>query len=217
MESNEIIIQKSFYTYFSTVFEKKLLNEIVKTGNYKTFTKGEILINIGDKMTHIPLIISGLVKILRENKNKEDILLYYLEKGDTCAISFSNCINLNKSIFRGIVEKDTSCIMIPVNKVEDWLINYKSWRQFIIDSYHFRLTTMVDTINGLAFTSLNDRINTYLLDQVKIMKNKHLNITHQQIANDLNSSRVVVSRLLKKLENSGKIELGRNKIKILSL
>ncbi len=217
MENNKSIIQKKLSPYFSKIFEDDLLQEISKAGTYKTFSKGEALINIGDEMTHIPLLINGVVKIIREDKNKDEILLYYLEKGDTCAISFVNCINQSKSMFRGIVEKDTECILVPVNKVEDWLINYKTWRQFIIDSYHFRLVEMVKTIKSLAFMNLDDRILNYLSQQVKITKTKNLIITHQQIADDLNSSRVVISRLLKKLEIIGSIKLGRNKILVLSL
>jgi len=217
MENDNEIIKKKLSPYFSKIFEDDLLHEIIKTGTYNTFTKGETLISIGDEMTHIPLLINGAVKITREDKNKDEILLYYLEKGDTCAISFINCINQSKSAFRGIIEKDTECVLIPVNKVEDWLINYKTWREFIIDSYHFRLTEMVKTIKSLAFMNLDDRILDYLKQQVKIAKKKTIIITHQQIAEDLNSSRVVISRLLKKLEAIEKIKLGRNKIHVLNL
>jgi len=176
--------------------------------------KGDHLINIGDEVIHIPLLISGVVKIMEEDKNGDEILLYYLEKGTTCAISFANCINLNKSLFKGIVEKETECILLPINIVEDWLIHYKTWRQFIIDNYHFRLTEMAKTIKNLAFMNLDDRIQNYLKQQVRIVKKDTIVITHQQIADDLNSSRVVISRILKKLENMGEIVLGRNKITI---
>ena len=217
MKSNNTIIEKSLENHFSKIFEKELLDEIIEIGSYKTFAKNDVFINIDDKLTHIPLVIDGVIKIVREEKDNDEIFLYYLEKGDTCSISFSNCINQNNSIFRGIVEKDSTCIMIPVNKVEDWLIKYKTWREFIIDSYHYRLIEMVNTINSLAFMNLDSRLNNYLLSKVKIMKNKILATTHQQIANDLNTSRVVVSRLLKKMENSGRIKMGRNKIRVVNL
>ena len=217
MENNKSIIKKKLSPYFSKVFEEELQDEIIKIGVYKKFTKGDILINFGDEMIHIPLILNGAIKITKEDENKDEILLYYLEKGDTCAISFINCINQHKSLFRGVVEKDSECILIPIHKIDNWLINYKSWRHFIIDSYHFRLIEMIETIKNLTFMNLDDRIHNYLKQQVKIEKKDTIVITHQQIADDLNSSRVVISRILKKLENMGEIMLGRNKIHVINL
>ncbi len=217
MENDEKLIREKLNEYYSLFFEEDLLNEISKIGILKEIKKGRLLIDIDDEMTHIPLILDGVVKVIREDQKKDEILLYYLERGDTCAISFVNCINRSKSMFRAVVEKDTEFIMIPINKIEDLLIKYKSWRQFIIDSYHVRLIEMVEAIESLAFMKLDERLNKYLSDQVKINRNQNLLITHQEIADDLNTSRVVISRLLKKLENQGKIKLGRNRIKIISI
>ena len=212
MEKDKNLIRKKLDTSFSEIFEKDLLDEIVDIGIYKNFTKGEMLIDIGDEMTHIPLITKGIVKISRENQQEEEILLYFLEHGDTCAISFVNCINQSKSMFRGVIESDVECVLIPVTKIEEWLINYRTWREFIINSYHNRLVEMVDSIRSLAFFKLDDRLFKYLKDHVKLLHNKKLNITHQEIADDMHTSRVVISRLLKILEKKGKIKLGRKNI-----
>lgn len=212
MEKDKNLIRKKLDTCFSKLFEEDLLNEIVDIGIYKNFTKGEMLIDIGDEMTHIPLITKGIVKISRENQLEEEILLYFLERRDTCAISFVNCINLSKSMFRGVIESDVECVLIPVTKIEEWLINYRTWREFIIDSYHNRLVEMVEAISSLAFFKLDDRLYKYLKDHVKLLHNKKLNITHQEIADDMHTSRVVISRLLKILERKGKIKLGRKNI-----
>ena len=217
MENDKDQILKLLQDYYSMVFDEELLNEIASVGVYKKYDKGRTMIEIGDELSEIPLILDGAVKIIREDSKKDEILMYFLERGDTCAISFVNCINKNKSIFRGEVEKDTECIMIPVQKIEEWLIKYRSWRQFIVDSYHNRMLEMVEAIDSLAFMNLDDRLYKYLTDKVKIMRNFNLQIKHQEIADDLNTSRVVISRLLKKLERSGKIKLGRNKIKIIDL
>ena len=216
MEKDKTLIQKKLKNYFSKIFEKNLLNEIIDVGIFKTYSKSEMLVDIGDEMTHIPLITKGLVKITREDQHEEEILLYFLEKGDTCAISFVNCINLSKSMFRGVIESDTECIMIPVNKIEEWLIKYRSWREFIIDSYHNRLVEMVEAIRSLAFLKLDDRLYKYLKDHVKLLHSKKLSITHQEIADDMHTSRVVISRLLKILERNGKIKLGRKNILVSS-
>ncbi len=212
MNSDKTLLRSKLEDYYSQIFEKELIDEIVNLGIYRTLSSGEILIDIGDNMTHVPLILRGAVKIIREDKNGEDIALYFLEKGDTCAISFINCINKSRSMFRGIVEKETEGIFVPVNKIDDWLIKYKSWRHFIIDSYHIRLIEMVESIDSLAFMKLDDRLLKYLTDKVKIMQNNTLVITHQEIADDINTSRVVVSRLLKILENEGKLIIRRNRI-----
>ena len=212
MNSQEIILKEKISEYYSNIFEEELIDEIVKVGHLDDIKSGELLIDIGDDMTHIPLILNGIVKIIRQEKEGEELVLYFLERGDTCAISFVNCINRKKSIFKGVVEQDIEAIFLPVEHIDGWLQKYKSWRRFIIDSYHFRLIEMVESIDSLAFMKLEQRMFKYLTDKVKITKDNILDITHQEIATDLNSSRVVVSRLLKQLENEGKIIMRRNRI-----
>ena len=212
MTTDKEVLKNKLKDYYSLIFEEVLVNEIINVGMHRTIKPNELLIDIGDKMSHVPLILNGAVKIIREDKNGEEIALYFLEKGDTCAISFINCINRTKSMFRGITEKETEGIFVPVEKIDEWLIKYKSWRHFIIDSYHMRLIEMVESIDSLAFMKLDDRLHKYLTDKVKIMKDNTLIITHQEIADDINTSRVVVSRLLKVLENEGKIKIRRNRI-----
>jgi CRP/FNR family transcriptional regulator len=212
MTTDRIILREKLNDYYAGIFEQELINEIIDYGILRTIKADELLIDIGDKMTHIPLILSGAVKIIREDHNGDEIALYFLEKGDTCAISFVNCIQRTESIFRGVTEKDTEGIFIPVDKIDSWLQKYKSWRVFVIDSYHSRLIEMVSSIDSLAFSRLDERLLKYLTDKVKIMNTNTLIITHQEIADDINTSRVVVSRLLKVLENEGKIKIRRNRI-----
>ena len=118
-------------------------------------------------------------------------------------------------MFKGVIENDNEAIFFPVEKIDEWLAKYKSWRHFIIDSYHFRLIEIVESIDGLAFMNLTDRVLKYLTDKVKVTRNTDLEITHQEIAKDMNTSRVVVTRLLKHLHEEGKIYSTRNKIKVL--
>ena len=217
MNTQEKIIREKLAEYFSTIFEKKLIDEIVEVGFLDKFKVGETLVDIGENMTHIPLILSGAVKIIRQEKEGDELVLYFLEKGDTCAVSFINCINRKKSIFKGVVENDIEAIFVPVEQIDDWLAKYKTWRHFIIDSYHFRLIEMVESIDGLAFMKMNQRLFKYLSDKAKINHNVNLEITHQQIANDLNTSRVVITRLLKQLHNEGKVYSSRNKVKVLDI
>ncbi len=209
------MIREKLEEYYSVVFEKDLLDEIAQAGTYKKVKENELLLDIGDKFHQIPLILTGAIKISRETKKGDEIVLYFLERGDTCTITFGSGLNSSKSKVRGVAEKDSELIFIPVEKLEDWMVKYKSWRNFVIDSYDIRLGEMLEAIDTLAFLKMDQRLFKYLTDKVQIMRSTSLNTTHQEIAVDLNTSRVVVSRLLKQLENEGKIKLYRNKIEVL--
>jgi CRP/FNR family transcriptional regulator len=217
VNAQETILRDKLNEYYSFVFEKELIEEIVKVGFIDKYKSGDVLIDIGQNMTHIPLILSGAVKIIRQEKAGDELVLYFLEKGDTCAISFINCVNRKESIFKAVVENDTEAIFLPVEYIDEWLAKFKSWRHFIIDSYHFRLLEMVESIDGLAFMNMNQRLMKYLGDKAKIKQDVNLEITHQEIADDLNTSRVVVTRLLKQLHNDGKVFSTRSKIKVLEI
>ncbi|EAR01362.1 Crp/Fnr family transcriptional regulator [Maribacter sp. HTCC2170] len=214
MKTQNPIHKKKLKAAYKTIFEAKFINEILVVSEYTQLKKGELLIDIGDEMTHIPLLLSGVVKIIRKEKKKE-LSLYYLKKGDTCAISFANCINNKKSIFKGVVEEDVEIFLLPVNKIDEWLIKYDSWRYYIIDSYHFRLLEMVGSIDNLAFLKMKDRVLNYLIGKLHTTNLTSVDVTHQEIANDLNTSRVVVTRLLKELEQEGEILMKRHKIEVL--
>lgn len=209
------MIREKLEEYYSVVFEKELLDEIAQAGTYKKVKENELLLDIGDKFHQIPLILTGAIKISRETKKGDEIVLYFLERGDTCTITFGSGLNSSKSKVRGVAEKDSELIFIPVEKLEDWMVKYKSWRNFVIDSYDIRLSEMLEAIDTLAFLKMDQRLFKYLTDKVQIMRSTTLTTTHQEIAVDLNTSRVVISRLLKQLENEGKIKLFRNKIEVL--
>ena len=202
---------------FTNIFEDALIEEINEVGTLKEVKEGEKLIEIGDYVRSMPLLISGAIKILREDDDGNELLLYFLERGDTCAMTLTCCLGQTKSEIRAIAELDTTLIMIPIQKMEEWTGKYKSWRNFVFQSYHERLTEMLETIDSIAFYNMDERLVKYLQNKKKVTKDSLINSTHQEIAYELHTSRVVVSRLLKKLESMGKIELYRNSIKIVSL
>ena len=202
---------------YSGILEDELLEEISEAGTLKTFHENERIIDYGEYVKFLPLLLSGAIKILREDKEGDELLLYFLESGDTCAMTLSCCLGHTRSEIRAVAEKETKLIMIPIQKMEEWTSKYKSWRNFVFDSYHSRLTEMLETIDTIAFLNMDKRLMKYLQDKAKINQNELLQVTHQEIAYDLHTSRVVISRLLKKLEIDGKIELQRNAIKVLDL
>jgi CRP/FNR family transcriptional regulator len=210
-------LKKNILKKYENIFEEALIDEIVDVGYFDKIKKGKLLIDIGDYLTHIPLILNGVIKIMRQEGNGDELALYFLEPGDTCAISFANCLNRKQSIFKGIVEVNVEAVFIPVEVIDNWLAKYKTWRHFIIDSYHFRLLEMVESIDSLAFMKMKERIWKYLSDRVKVSNDYDLEITHQEIAFDLNSSRVVISRIVKILHEEGKIFSTRSKVKLIEL
>ena len=199
------------------IFEDELIEEIGEYGIIKNLKAGEKIIEIGDYVKSMPLLLSGAIKVMREDKDGDELLLYFLERGDTCAMTLSCCLGQTKSEIRAVAERETRLIMIPIDKMEEWTSKYKSWRNFVFESYHSRLSEMLDTIDTIAFMNMDQRLMRYLQDKSKINQNDLLQITHQEIAYDLHTSRVVVSRLLKKLELEEKIKLQRNSIKVINL
>ena len=202
---------------YGFLFEKELLEEIMEYGILKEVIAGEKIIEIGDYVKAMPLLLKGAVKILREDGEGDELLLYFLERGDTCAMTLNCCLGDTKSEIRAIAETDTSLIMVPINKMEEWTAKYKSWRNFVFESYHSRLSEMLEAIDAIAFLNMDERLMKYLRDKAKINRDENIQSTHQQIAYDMHTSRVVISRLLKKLELEKKIELQRNHIKVIDL
>jgi CRP/FNR family transcriptional regulator len=201
--------------HFEYLFEEKLLQEIELYGVIKEVKEGDLLLDIGQPIVAMPLILSGAIKILREDEKGDELNLYFIEQGDTCAVTLTCCMNNKKSEIRAVAEVDTKLVMIPIQKMGDWMSSYKSWQNFILQSYNERLNEMLEAIDNIAFLRMDERLHKFLKDKAKINRNQVLQITHQDIANDLHTSRVVISRLLKALENDHKIELNRNQIKVL--
>lgn len=208
-------MRTKLYDYYNFIFEPELIEEILKFGTLKVLKKDDLLIDINQEITFIPLLLNGAIKIVRENVEGEELLLYFLERGDTCAISFNNCIKRKRSLVRGVAEKESEVIFLPIEKLDEWLSKFKTWREFVIDSYNIRLNEMIEAIDTLAFMNMDERLNKYLHDKVQIMRDTCLNTTHFQISQELNTSRVVISRLLKQFEKQGKIKISRNQIEVL--
>jgi CRP/FNR family transcriptional regulator, anaerobic regulatory protein len=201
---------------YGFLFEPELIQEIIANGTVHEVAAGELFMDLGQTIRHIPLLIKGSVKIMREDAEGHELLLYFLERGDTCAMSLSCCMGNKKSDIRAIAEEDTTLIMIPVENMDQWLQKYRSWRNFIFDSYQVRLNELMETLDSVAFLRMDERLLKYLNDKVKLTGSTVLNSTHQDIASDLNTSRVVISRLMKQLEKQGKLKMGRNKLELLN-
>ncbi|MGJ1203910.1 Crp/Fnr family transcriptional regulator [Sphingobacterium lactis] len=200
---------------YTGILEPALIDEIEAVALVKTFQSGEIIMDIGQYIKSMPLLLSGAIKIVREDEKEGELLLYYLEKGETCTMSIACCVGNKKSEIRAKAEMETTVAMIPNNYLNEWLGKYETWRNFILNSYSSRMNEMLFAIDNLAFSKMEDRIMYFLKEKVRLTDDRILTVTHQDIASDLNTSRVVVSRILKKLENEDKIVLLRNEIRVL--
>ena len=209
------MIAKTLLQPFHYLFDSDIIDSIADVAILKTFQKSDIIIDIGQDLNFIPLLIEGNIKVLREDENGDELLLYVLESGDTCAMSLTCCMVKSVSKIRAIADEDATVIMIPIDYMKQWFNSNESWRNFILQSYQTRFDEMLETIDTLAFMKMDERLYKYLTDHVKLGASINLEMTHQEIAEDLNTSRVVISRLLKQLERDKKIELGRNKITVI--
>jgi CRP/FNR family transcriptional regulator, anaerobic regulatory protein len=202
---------------FPHLLHPQLVEEIQEVGQLMRFKEGDVLIDYGQYIRMAPLVLEGSLKIMRENDEGEELFLYFLNAGESCSMSFTCCLAEKRSSIRAVVDDDVLILGIPVQYVDQWISKYTVWKNFVLRSYDQRLMELIQTIDTIAFKKLDERLIDYLKQLVKNHDNKHLNITHQQIASDLNASREAVSRLLKKMEKMGDLILGRNKIEILDL
>ncbi|TXK74788.1 Crp/Fnr family transcriptional regulator [Mesonia sp. HuA40] len=200
---------------YQSLFQPELIAEIEDVGVIKEVKAGEELIQVGDYIRSMPLLLDGAIKISRVDEDGYELLLYFLERGETCAMTLSCCVGHKQSEIKAVAELNSTLLMVPVFKMEEWSSKYKSWRNYVFESYHNRLMEVLSAIDNIAFTKLDERLLRYLESKKKINRSVHLEMTHQEIASDLNSSRVVISRLLKKLEYQGYLKINRNSLELL--
>lgn len=201
---------------FGEIFEEALLEEITRVGTLREVPADFELMDIGEPIKGVPLMLSGAIKISREDINGDELLLYYLEEGDSCTMTMAWEMGQQKSQIRAVTELPSQLIMVPLSAVEDWSSRFPSWRKFIFQSYHKRMEELLATVDSIAFDQLEKRLWAYLVEKKRVTKVSTLSITHQTIAQEMHSSRVVISRLLKRLEVNQKIRLHRNAIELIA-
>ena len=200
---------------FKNIFEPNLLQELLEVSTYKEFQDGDVLMDIGQYIQYIPILISGVIKIIREDQKEGEIVLYYIEQGDTCAMTLTCCLGQKQSQIRSIAEKQGQMLLVPISKMDEWLVKYKTWRNFVLNSYNNRMHELLGAIDSLAFMNMEERLIKLLNEKSKIYNSNRVDNTHQELAEELNTSRVVISRILKTLENKNLIRLNRKYTEII--
>lgn len=201
-------------TPFSSEFSasKELTDQLYQNGVLKTYAEGDLILDENSSIRSIPIVMKGLLKVTRTEEDGREILLYYIKAGESCIMSFLGGMHNEKSIVKAEVEEDSEILFLPINKVSLFIKDYPEWLDYIFRLYHKRFEELLDIINAIAFKKVDERLLNLLYKKAEISQNKTLTITHEQLANELGTARVVVSRLLKQLEDSGKLTLGRNRI-----
>ncbi|MFD1552531.1 Crp/Fnr family transcriptional regulator [Putridiphycobacter roseus] len=209
------ITENDFLAVYPQLNDLALVKDIINNSKIISLKEGEILIDLDENMESFPLILSGSLKILREDEEGNEVFLYYVNSGNTCATTVSCCLNKTRSNIRAIIEEDAVFLSIPNQFMDHWIKDYEVWRNYIFQSMTQRFNDMLYAVDQLAFKKMDERILHYIQETARTTKNNILHISHQEIAVDMNTSREVVSRLLKQLENEGIVKLGRGKITLL--
>ena len=197
-------------------FELGLVDLIEKEVVQRSFNAGDIIMRTGQYIKSTVLVLEGRIKIYRENQEGGEFLMYYLQPGQACAVSMICAIQSGTSEIMAMAEEDSEVLMIPVHLMDDMMNQYKTWYQFVIQTYRGRFDELLSVVDNIAFRNMDERLEFYIKRYVEKAGKKNLEISHQQIADDLNSSREVISRLLKKMEQRGLVRLHRNMIELVS-
>jgi CRP/FNR family transcriptional regulator len=189
--------------------------DIAASGRLHSFRDGDVIMDYGGNIRMLPLIISGTLKITRQGPDGSELFLYYLTRGESCTMTFTCCLSDKASEIRAVAEAPTILLGLPQGKLDEWMMKYKSWKNFVLQAYDSRLTELMDTIDQISFSRLDQRLMQYLHRSSVLNDEAIVHTTHQRIADDLNVSREAISRLLKSLEKQAYVQLGRNQIRIM--
>lgn len=199
----------------ANLFEPALLQEIEQFGMHYHFSEGDVIMDYGKYIRMMPIVLKGTIKVYNLNDNGNEILLYYVTGGESCSMAYNCCLQAKKSEVKAIAEDAVEIVAIPHVKLDEWLCKYPGWKSYIFKSFNDRFTELLKSIEGIAFHKLDERLVSYLKEKQRLSGSSVIKASHYLIADELATSRVVISRLLKQLENDKKIILYRNEIKLL--
>lgn len=208
---DKLRLQQRLNNKLPLISDRKLLDKISDAGQLMSLKRGTTILDYGQYIKLVPIVLNGIIKITQQGEDG-DILLYYLSNGSTCPTAFTCCMMDKTSDIRAVVEEDAEILAIPIRYIDEWSNDHTEWKNFIMHSYNIRFKELLDTIDAIAFSQLDQRLIKYLAKKIELTRKQEFHITHKQIALDLNTTREAISRLLKKMEQMGNLELGRNRI-----
>ncbi|MEI6817092.1 MAG: Crp/Fnr family transcriptional regulator [Bacteroidota bacterium] len=192
----------------------QIKEKLLAIGFSKLFHEGDVILNENSYINMIPIVIKGAIRVMRTDEDGRELLLYYINAGESCIMSFLGGMHHETSKVKAVAEEETELLFIPVDKV--WLLirEFPEWLDYIFRLYHKRFEELLEVVNAVAFKKMDERLLNLIKLKAEHAQNKTIQVTHEQLANDLGTARVVVSRLLKQMEDEGFLKLGRNKIEL---
>ena len=206
------MIESNFTEFQSSPELKKKLEEY---GIEKTFQEGDVILRENAYPSSVPIVKNGAIRVLRTDDDGREILLYYIQSGEGCVMSFLGALHQDTSKLKAIAEEETEILFVPIEKVMSLMKEYPEWLNYIFKLYHKRFEELLEVVNEVAFKKMDERILSFIQKRVELTNSKTITITHESLANELGTARVVVSRLLKQMEDEELVLLGRNKITLL--
>lgn len=203
----EEIVKKRF-----PFFESGLRTAISKAGTFKEFQAQEELIREDQYIRSFPIVLSGLIKVCRTDEQGNELLLYYLRPGEVCTVSLICCMDRTRSRVKAIAEEETTAIAIQVELLDSWMTRYQTWKEYVMHSMQLRFDELLDALDSIAFLKMDERLEKFFTDRYRSSGSKIFEGSHQDVAMAMNSSREVISRLLKQMEKKGLIRLSRGRI-----
>ena len=195
--------------------EPEMITELAGKGSLREFTENELLMKTGQYFRSMMIVVQGLVKVFREDDEGNEYFIYYLHPGEACALSMVCALRQEKSEVMARAVSDVTVISVPLDQIDGWMSRYKSWAEYVLSSYRRRFEELLTTIDQIAFRNMDERLLFYLKKNQQSLKSNIIPFTHAAIAQELNSSREVISRLMKKLADRGIIRMHRQHIEII--
>lgn len=208
-------MQDSLKKTFPT-FSNELIQDIQKNASIQSFKAGDVIMRTGQYINYTMLITKGQLKVFREGENGGEFLMYYLQPGQACAVSMICATKSQTSQIMAKAVDDVELIMVPLALMEKWMMEHRSWYEFVIFTYRIRFEELLEVVDSIAFRAMDERLEFYLKRHSDACGCKDLKLSHQEIATELNTSREVISRLLKKMEQRELVKLHRNHIELLT-
>jgi CRP/FNR family transcriptional regulator len=205
--------QQSFYNKLSFFKEQKLKDELLENGQLLQFAKGDVIVRIGQYVRFLPIVLKGSIRVFQQKADRE-VSLYYVRAGETCTMSLAAAYFNNKSVSHGVVMEDTEVLVFPAELIMAWQLKYPSWNQYVLQIFRKRYDELINSFEGLVFEHINVRVLEYLRRKSELEGSRIINTSHQNLADELGTTRVVISRILKQFEKEKKIKLLRGQVEL---
>ena len=197
------------------LFNTLLREDVASHALIKEYEAGSTILSEEAYIKSIPIVLKGSIKVMRSDQEGRELLLYFIRPRESCIMSFLGALHNEKSKVKAVAEENTTLLLIPPDKSAEWISKYPEWADFMFKLYHRRFEELLTVVNSMAFDKLDQRLERLLKQKADVHKSTLIQSTHQQLADELGTTREVISRLLKQMENQGTLSLGRNKIQLI--